>query len=82
MERPLRTIASGQSLVSDSSHSPALESPPPKHHTARDSSDQTHTHDDSSNNNASFVRHVETLEAKRIGVLELEPATDNLTLWR
>jgi len=82
MRRPLRTIASRQSLVRVSPRLPALESPPPKHRTARDSGDQAQRPDDSSNDNAFFVRQVETLGAKPIGVLEFEPATDNLILWR
>lgn len=46
-----------------------------------DGSDQHKNHNDSYNNNAGFVRHVESPQAKRTGVLELEPTTDNLALW-
>ena len=82
MGGPFRTIALRQSLIRDVPRLPPLESPPPKHHTARDSSDQAQPHDDGSNNNAGFVRKVEALDAKRIGVLEFKSAADNLTLWR
>ena len=46
-----------------------------------DGSDQPKHHDDSYNNDAGFVRHVESPQAKRTGVLELESTTDNLALW-
>jgi hypothetical protein len=85
MRRPLRTVISRRSLVRgsrSSPHLPELESPPPKHHAARESGDQAQGSDNSSNNNEGLVLHVETLEAKRIGVLEFELAADNLTLWR
>ena len=81
MGGPLRTIAFRQLSIRDGPRLPALESPPPKHYTARDGSDQTQRREDGNSNNAGFVAPVEGFGAKWIWVLEFEPATDNLTLW-
>jgi hypothetical protein len=75
--RPLR-IVRGQSPVRDRPRFllSAID------YAARDGSDQRQARDSTTNNNGYLVLLEEALETLWIGVLELDSATDDLSLWR
>jgi len=81
IDRPLRTVRS-QSPVFGRSHLLALGPLSAVDYAARDGSDQGQARDGTTNNNGYFVLLEEALETQWIRILELESATDDLSLWR
>ena len=79
--RPLRTVHS-QSLIRDSPRLPALSPRFASSYDAYDGSDQGQARESKTNNNGDFVLLEEALKTKWIRILELECATDDLSLWR
>lgn len=81
IDRPLRTVRS-QSPVFGRRYLLTLGPLSAIGYTARDGSDQGQARDNTTNNNGYFVLLEEALETKWIGILELESAADDLSLWR
>ena len=80
MGRPLRTVRS-ESLVLSRSLLPALGPLSAIVYAASDGNDQGQARDNTTNNKGYFVLLEEALDTKWIGVLELQSATDDLSLW-
>jgi len=79
--RPLRTVR-GQSPVRGRPRLLALRPLSATEYAARDGSDQGQDRDSTTNNNGYFVLFEEAVKTKWIGVLELDSAPDDLSLWR